>query len=360
VSAPERKDRFAARIISWQAAHGRHDLPWQADRDPYRVWVSEVMLQQTQVATVIAYFERFCDRFPDVEALAAAPLHDVLSLWSGLGYYARARNLHACARQVVEQLGGRFPLDVQTLRGLPGIGRSTAAAIAAFCANAREPILDGNVKRLLARYFAVDGYPGAAEVERGLWRRAAALLPRADDMPRYTQGLMDLGATVCTRRAPRCAHCPLASGCRALATGRVNELPAPRPRRRLPQRRAWALLALHDGRVLLQRRAPAGLWGGLQALPQFESASALRRAAAQIDSRPRLKALPPRRHAFTHFSLTLMPLRLDVRSPAPRLQEASLHWLPLRDLDKAPLPAPIRALLREIAPQPAGTRRTGR
>jgi A/G-specific adenine glycosylase len=349
VSAPDGRRGFATRIVAWQARHGRHDLPWQAGRDPYRVWLSEVMLQQTQVATVIPYFTRFCERFPDVAALAAAPLDEVLSLWAGLGYYARARNLHACARRIVEQFGGRFPLQARALSQLPGIGRSTAAAIAAFCAGEREPILDGNVKRVLARHFAVEGDPGTARVERVLWEKARSLLPPSTDMPAYTQGLMDLGATVCTRRAPDCGACPLASTCIARAAGRAEELPSPRSRRPSPERRAWALLALHDGRVLLQRRAPAGVWGGLYALPQFDSAAALRRAAEAVDARPRLKPMPARRHAFTHFTLTLMPRRLDVQSPPSELRDADQLWLPLDRIEAAPLPAPILSLLREIA-----------
>ena len=315
------------------------------------------MLQQTQVATVVPYYTRFCERFPDVETLAAAPPTDVLALWSGLGYYARARNLHACARQVVERFGGRFPLDASVLNRLPGIGRSTAAAIAAFCTNARVPILDGNVKRVLARHFALEGDPSQAAVERVLWDKAAALLPPESDMAAYTQGLMDLGATVCTRRAPKCGTCPLRRSCVAKATGRVEQLPAVRARRLMPSRRAWALLALHANRVLLQQRASAGVWGGLYALPQFTSAAALRRAARAIDCRPRLRALPPRRHAFTHFSLTLLPMRLDVRAPPRALRESDLVWLPLEQIDAAPLPAPILSLLREIV-QPAGTAAT--
>jgi A/G-specific adenine glycosylase len=349
VSAHRGGRNFAARIVAWQATHGRHDLPWQASRDPYRVWLSEVMLQQTQVATVIPYYRRFCDRFADVAALAAAPLVDVLSLWAGLGYYARARNLHACARQVVERFDGCFPRDVQLLGQLPGIGRSTAAAIAAFCADAREPILDGNVKRVLARHFAVEGDVTTARVERLLWDKAESLLPVAADMPAYTQGLMDLGATVCTRQAPKCEACPLARTCVAHSSGRVERFPAARPPRALPARRAWALLALHGRRVLLQRRAPAGIWGGLYALPQFESAAALRLAASEIDAEPKLHALPPRRHAFTHFTLTLLPRRLEVRSPPPKLREDDQIWLSLESIDAAPLPAPVLALLREIA-----------
>jgi A/G-specific adenine glycosylase len=348
--APRRRISFASRLLAWQARHGRHDLPWQTDRDPYRVWLAEVMLQQTQVSVVIPYFTRFCRRFPDFAALAAAPLDEVLALWAGLGYYARARNLHACARLVVERHGGRLPLDAATLAELPGIGRSTAGAIAAFCAAAREPILDGNVRRVLMRHFGIDGDPASPAVTRRLWQQAGALLPSSQRMPTYTQAIMDLGATVCTRRAPRCESCPVAGTCVARRTDRVDELPAPRSRRPERTRRAWALLALHDGRVLLQRRAPAGVWGGLHSLPQFDSMAALRRAAAQLDPAPRLRALPSRSHAFTHFTLTLLPRRLDVRSPPPRLGEDVLIWLPLSKIDSAPLPAPIAALLREVSP----------
>jgi A/G-specific adenine glycosylase len=350
VSPPRGGRGFAARIVAWQAAHGRHDLPWQGSGDPYRVWLAEVMLQQTQVATVIPYYRRFCERFPAVAALAEAPLEDVLTLWAGLGYYARARNLHACAREVMVRFAGRFPLDARVLAQLPGIGRSTAAAIAAFCTGAREPILDGNVKRVLARHDAVAGDVSSAGVERLLWARAASLLPAAADMPAYTQGLMDLGATVCKRRAPNCGACPLARTCAARAAGLVEQLPAARRRRQTPVKRAWALLALHEGRVLLHRRAPAGVWGGLLALPQFDSAAALRRAAGAIDPAASLRTLPPRRHAFTHFTLVLMPRRLDVRAPLPALREDDLTWLPLAAIDSAPLPAPVHALLRGIAP----------
>lgn len=347
--APSRARGFAARIVAWHARHGRRGLPWQKDGDPYRVWLSEVMLQQTQIGTVLPYYARFCARFPDVRALAAAPLDDVLAMWAGLGYYARARNLHACARQVVDRLGGDFPTEAGTLQALPGIGRSTAAAIAAFCAGERVAILDGNVKRVLARHFAVEGDPATPAVRRRLWAQAEALLPPRSDMPAYTQGLMDLGATVCTRRRPNCPACPLAASCAALASGRVDQLPTPRLRRASPQRRAWALVALHERSVLVQQRAPAGLWGGMLALPQFDSAAALRQAAQAIDSAAVLRPLPARRIAFTHFTLTLMPRRLDLRAAPSAAEEPTLRWLPLAQVDSAALPAPIRSLLSAVA-----------
>ena len=344
-----RPSSFAARIIAWQATHGRQDLPWQSSSDPYRVWLAEIMLQQTQVATVIPYFVRFCARFPNVATLAAASIDDVLSLWAGLGYYARARNLHAGARQVVERWGGRFPTDADTLMQLPGIGRSTAGAIAAFCAGACEPILDGNVKRVLARHFAIAGDPRTTAVERRLWEQARSLLPPSADMAAYTQGLMDLGATLCRHRAPRCDECPLRRTCAAHRSGRVDAFPGAKARRPVPARRAWALLAVHGDRVLLQRRPPAGLWGGLYALPQFTSAAQLRRAADELDPGAALKVMPARRHVFTHFSLTLLPRRLDLCALPPAGRGDDRVWLSLTTIDSAPLPAPVLALLREVA-----------
>ncbi len=354
MSAPRsRAPRFAARVVAWQQDLGRRDLPWQGTRDPYRVWLAEVMLQQTQVATVIPYYRRFCARFADVQALAQAPIDDVLALWAGLGYYARARHLHACAREIVQQSGGSFPGSAVALGRLPGIGRSTAAAIAAFCFNERAPILDGNVKRVLTRYFGIDGFPGATAVERALWSLAESLLPKSDDMPAYTQGLMDLGATLCTRRAPDCDRCPLRRGCRAHRDGRVDELPAARPRKTPLQRQGWALLALHAGRVLLQRRGATGLWGGLLALPQFDSIELLQTAADALDGTVQLQPLAPRAHAFTHFTLTMRPYRLDLLRLPATLREDDQVWLPLADIESAPLPTPVRTLLRTLTTKPA-------
>jgi A/G-specific adenine glycosylase len=334
---------FARRLLAWQAQHGRRGLPWQGSRDPYRVWLSEIMLQQTQVVTAAPYYLRFLARFPDLPALAAAPLAEVMPLWAGLGYYARARHLHRCAQVLCEQHDGRFPRTAEALAGLPGIGRSTAAAIAAFCFEARAPILDGNVKRVLARHFGVEGFPGEAAVERRLWQIAQELLPPAAAMPAYTQAVMDLGATVCTRRAPRCADCPLRSTCVARRSGRTAELPAARPARVRRIEHALLLLAVHRGRVLLERRPARGIWGGLLSLPQFARPAALRVAAAALDPDAALEALPLRQHVFTHFTLRFTPYRLRPR----RVQAlpADMLWLPLRELDGAALPAPIRSLL---------------
>ncbi len=283
-------------MIRWQRRHGRHDLPWQRTSDPYRIWVSEIMLQQTQVATVTGYYTRFVGRFPDVFALAGADIDEVLRHWSGLGYYGRARNLHRSARTIATEFGGAFPRDPESLQRLPGIGRSTAAAIAVFAFGARAPILDGNVKRVFCRVFGVEGFPGERPVEDRLWALAQRELPRRD-IERYTQGLMDLGATVCTRVGPRCGDCPLAAHCDARLTGRIAALPWPRPARTLPLRDADLVLALTAPsgpiEVLLERRAPRGIWGGLWSLPEF-APPAPREAARSVDS---VGALPGARAA---------------------------------------------------------------
>jgi A/G-specific adenine glycosylase len=250
---------FATRLIAWQRTHGRHDLPWQGTRDPYRIWVSEIMLQQTQVTTVLPYYGPFLAAFPDVSALAAAPIDRVLELWSGLGYYRRAHHLHAAARKVVAQHGGRFPRDAETIATLPGIGRSTAAAIAAFAFGERAAILEGNVKRVLARHRGIKGFPGTPKVEAELWKIAEALLPKRG-IETYTQALMDLGATICTRAMPRCNECPVAADCTARNDDRVTELPSPRPAKSRPSRAVRMLLMEHAGAILLEKRPDAGIW----------------------------------------------------------------------------------------------------
>jgi len=338
---------FARRLIAWQRRHGRHDLPWQESADPYPVWLSEIMLQQTQVATVLGYYGRFLARFPDLAALAAAPVEEVMALWSGLGYYARARNLHACARHVMLEHGGVFPRDPAELARLPGIGRSTANAIAAFCFGARVPILDGNVKRLLCRHRGIDGFPGTTAVESRLWRDAEALLPECD-VPAYIQAQMDLGATVCTRGKPRCDACPVAGDCVARRDGRVAELPVPRPRKVLHERAA-TLLVLRDGdRVLLETRPPAGIWGGLVSLPELpdgtEVAAHAERLGAQIFA---VSPAPTFTHVFSHFRLRIHPL-LCAAKPLRRAAEPGLRWVAIAGLGEMPLPAPVRRLLSAI------------
>jgi len=323
---------FAKRLVRWQARHGRHDLPWQGTRDPYRIWLSEVMLQQTQVATVIPYYRRFLERFPRMKSLAAATLDDVLKLWSGLGYYTRARNLHAAARAVAAQHRGRFPRTREGLESLPGLGRSTAAAIAVFAFGAGEAILDGNVKRVLARHFAVRGFPGDKRVEKRLWDLAEKQLP-SRKVEAYTQALMDLGAEVCTRKKPACADCPVRSTCKAFARGTVEAYPQPRPRRSRPVRKTSMQLLLREGEVLLEKRPPTGVWGGLWCFPEVASANLAG------------KKLPVLRHEFTHFTLDITPVLCVLDSSSPRVAEPGRIWLPVEDAIGAAVPAPVRKLL---------------
>jgi len=339
---------FAARLIRWHKHHGRHDLPWQNTADPYRVWLSEIMLQQTQVATVMPYYRRFLERFPQLADLAAAPVAEVMALWSGLGYYARARNLHACAKIVMNQHGGRFPRDPALIAQLPGIGRSTANSIATICFRARAPIMDGNVKRVLCRSLGIEGFPGSGTVEKLLWTRAAELMP-ARAAVSYNQAQMDLGATVCTRGKPRCEACPLEDICVARASGRTAELPAAKPRRTIPQREA-TLLVLRDGdRVLLETRPPAGIWGGLLSLPELPEGADARewtegRFACRVIA---VSPAPTLDHAFSHFRLRIAPLLLKVK-PGLAAMEPTWQWLDLAATAEAALPAPIRRILDEV------------
>lgn len=298
------QDSFATRLVAWQKQHGRHDLPWQV-RDPYRVWLSEIMLQQTQVTAVLEYYARFLQRFPDVAALAAASVDEVLALWSGLGYYSRARNLHKAALMVMEEFGGQFPAQREALQRLPGVGRSTAAAIASFAFAQRETILDGNVKRVLTRCFGIAGFPGEKAVEKQLWALAEALLPAdGSQMTAYTQGLMDLGATVCGRK-PACTVCPMVDGCVAAQQGRTHELPTPRPKKAQPTRHTVMLLAQHGERIWLERRPPSGIWGGLLSLPEFADSMALERWLECMGQGDVLPSWPELEHVFTHYRLII-------------------------------------------------------
>lgn len=345
---------FADRLLAWFTREGRHDLPWQVDRTPYRVWVSEIMLQQTQVTTAVPYFERFLARFPDVAGLAAAPLDEVLHLWSGLGYYARARNLHRAAGVIVSRHGGVFPTEFDALIELPGIGRSTAGAILALACGQRHAILDGNVKRVLARWFGVDGDPGSAAVQAQLWSHSEAVTPH-ERLADYTQAIMDLGATLCTRARPACARCPVASGCVAAATGRTAELPGTRPGRRRPTRRVAWLVFRQGHQVLLARRPPSGIWGGLLGFPEFASrAEALRAARERVAARlPRPVALATVRHVFTHFELLIEPLLWELDPAVPVAMETTVEsWYNSRAPAKVGLAAPVAALLATLA-QPA-------
>ena len=340
---------FATRVVAWQRVHGRHDLPWQRTRDAYRIWLSEVMLQQTQVAAALPYYERFLARFPDVRSLASAARDDVLALWSGLGYYRRAHHLHEAARAVVERHGGEFPVAVDALAALPGIGRSTAAAIAAFACGTPAAILDGNVKRVLARHRGIEGFPGAPKVERVLWQAAESLLPDTG-VEAYTQGLMDLGATICTRANARCLLCPVSEDCIARRDGRVGELPAPRPARTVPQRAVQLLLCECDGTLLLERRPPTGIWAGLWSLPEIAvDADPVAAAGARlgVDVTPG-NALAPLVHGFTHFTLTMHPRRVGIAEQRRLSDAEGERWLAPQAALSLALPAPIRRLLRSL------------
>lgn len=348
---------FAPSVVTWQREHGRHHLPWQHSRDPYRVWLSEVMLQQTQVATVLAYYERFLARFPDVAALAAAPDDEVLALWSGLGYYSRARNLHKAAQMVMELHAGHFPHSAAQLAQLPGIGRSTAAAIAAFCFDERVPILDANVRRVLTRYLAFDADLARPANEKALWLQAEQLLPgQPQDMPAYTQGLMDLGATVCLASRPSCLVCPLAERCRAKSQGQPEKFPV---RTRTLKRRTevWWLLVLHDAehRVWLEKRPAPGIWAGLKCPPVFVEEAALGEKAARIGAH-HARLLPVVRHALTHRDLVLTPVLMAAAAPGSRHADTvgDGEWAHADQWTQMGLPAPIRALLTELASQGPG------
>ena len=342
---------FATRLVDWQFRHGRHDLPWQV-LDPYRVWLSEIMLQQTQVSVVIDYFARFIARFPTVCALAEAPLDDVLAIWSGLGYYQRARNLHRCARTVVEARGGAFPRTAAELAALPGIGPSTAAAIAAFCFDERAAILDGNVQRVLCRVFGVaDPVPTAATARR-LGTLAQALLPGTEHIATYTQGLMDLGATVCKPRQPQCGQCPFEADCIAHRNGDELRLPLRKPARRARPQREAVLLWMRsrpDDLYWLEKRPPQGIWPGLWSLPQFDTEAQALAFAGQIGQLVGQQSLTAFRHVFTHFDLTVHPLLLDMQV-TPSATEPLGQWMTRTQALQSGLPAPVRTLLKQAHP----------
>lgn len=337
---------FSSRLIRWQQVYGRHDLPWQGE-SAYRIWLSEIMLQQTQVTTVIPYYLRFIESFPDIAALAAATEEQVLAHWSGLGYYARGRNLHKAARLIIERHGGRFPCDFEQIQTLPGIGRSTAAAIAALAWHERRAILDGNVRRVLARYCGIDGWTGDRKVEARLWEQAERLLPQKE-VAIYTQALMDMGATVCTRTRPRCAECPVNTDCVALRTGRVAHLPTPRPRKDTPLREANFLLLKSGDEIMLEKRPANGIWGGLWCAPQVDGAeesSYLLGNSMQIIRRTELEAFT---HVFTHFKLSIRPVLIDLANKPARIEQGESVWLELGAALGAAIPSPLRKILLSL------------
>ena len=336
-----------ARLLEWFESAGRKELPWQSDPTPYRVWVSEIMLQQTQVATVVPYFNAFMQRFPDVSSLAAADLDEVLHLWSGLGYYARARNLHRAARQLLERTGGELPREIQEVRALPGVGRSTAAAILALSHGDRHAILDGNVKRVLARHFGVEGYPGTAAIQKRLWAIAEACTP-TERVAEYTQAIMDLGATVCSRGRPACLLCPLSKSCVARAENRQDRLPTPKPMTVRPRRQAWVVLAIRgESKILLEHRPPAGIWGGLWTLPEFPTRAHARQwCDERLVGAGKMKPGETLSHAFSHFDFDLRPLTVRCRGKAPALRDDDRYrWYDVHAPARVGVPKPVETLL---------------
>ncbi len=342
---------IAARLINWQKQHGRHHLPWQGTHDPYAIWLSEIMLQQTQVGTVIPYYQRFLRHFPDISSLSQAPLDDILSLWSGLGYYSRARHLHQAACIIVRDYHGTFPKKRELIQQLPGIGRSTAAAIMVFAYGHRSAILDGNVKRVFSRYFGIDGYPGKKKVQDQLWLKAEESLPNGNSRKChqvYTQALMDLGATICTRHKPQCHDCPLRSDCVALKEKRTDQLPTTKPRVSLPKKEAIFLILLQQKKILLEKRPDTGIWGGLWCLPEIhieEDIGAYCTQHFKTEVKP-LFNFPPLNHTFTHFKLRIHPRLLRITSQIDTRQEGKIWIEPDEALDKA-IPTPVRKLIKQ-------------
>ncbi|MDQ2070121.1 A/G-specific adenine glycosylase [Natronospira bacteriovora] len=336
---------LARRVLDWHYRHGRHDLPWQQNPTPYRVWVSEIMLQQTQVTTVIPYFERFMKRFPDVVALADAPVDEVLHLWSGLGYYARARNLHKAAGAIRDEHGGELPADIDALEALPGIGRSTAGAILALSRGQRHPILDGNVKRVLARFHAVDGWPGRTAVSRRLWQLAEWHLPD-EELRAYTQGMMDLGATLCARSRPSCEACPLNADCLARASGEPERWPGKKAKKEKPLRHTTMLMPVAEGQVLLQRRPPTGIWGGLWGFPEVQG-DPTDWCRRQLGVKPSYTTpWSELRHVFSHFELAIRPVHAQLPTCPDRVADSdNLAWFPLDEVPTVGLAAPVKRLL---------------
>jgi A/G-specific adenine glycosylase len=347
-------DWFAEQLLAWYDQHGRKHLPWQQDINAYRVWVSEIMLQQTQVTTVIPYFEKFMARFPDVQALAEADLDEVLHHWTGLGYYARGRNLHKAARQVLAEHHGEMPSTVQALEALPGIGRSTAGAIAAIAAGVRAPILDGNVKRVLARFHAVEGYPGQSAVAQTLWNHADAHTP-TERIADYTQAIMDLGATVCVRSNPACGDCPIAGQCTALATATIAQYPSRQPKKDKPVRKVRIFVA-HDGSgaCLMEQRPTDGVWGGLWTPPERPADTSpegfIREFGLQTLERSPTHIAPVFRHTFTHFHLDIEPVYIEVAEPAQATRERDdVRWYSAGSNEPLGLSAPAVKLIASLS-----------
>ncbi len=353
-------EKFANRIINWQKISGRHDLPWQRTQDPYRVWLSEIMLQQTQVSAVIGYYQRFLNTCPTLQDLAAASSDTVMVLWAGLGYYARARNLHKAAQIVVRDHDGVFPSAFADIVALPGIGRSTAGAISAFCFAQRTPIMDGNVKRVFTRHFGIEGDPSKKTIEAALWQLAEAQLP-ANNMAAYTQGLMDLGASLCSRTAPKCLLCPVAETCIAKRDGLTATLPTRKLKKAIPHRQTTLLILMEHDKVLIEQRPPTGIWGGLWSLPDlgadFDANNTLKTPVNRVPSVYGLGEFKGRKlavedHGFTHFTLSITPLLVDLTKQKTSVnlmaQQSKTKWLSLSEIETAALPAPVKRILLKL------------
>ncbi len=344
-------EQFSSAVLGWFDQHGRHDLPWQKEKTAYNTWISEIMLQQTQVTTVIPYYQRFLERFPTVESLAAAEQDEVLHLWTGLGYYARARNLHKSAKIVAHELDGKFPVTVEELEALPGIGRSTAGAVLSISTGKWAPILDGNVKRVLARFYALEGWTGSTVNQKRLWQYAEENTPqqRVGD---YTQAMMDLGATLCTRSKPSCLLCPLQESCEALKQGKTDSLPTPKPKKTIPVKQTFMLM-LQQGNskeVLLYQRPPSGLWGGLWSFPQVaDLRDTLNETGLELDEST-FQTLEPVRHTFSHFHLDITPIKAQVNTPTDCVMEGKpLLWYNIEQPENVGLAAPVKKLLESLA-----------
>lgn len=350
---------FSSKVLEWYAQHGRKNLPWQGGTDAYKVWVSEIMLQQTRVETVIPYYEKFMQNFPTLQKLAAANVDEVLHLWTGLGYYARARNLHKAAQNIVAEYNGKFPKQLEQVIALPGIGRSTAAAILALSFNQAHAILDGNVKRVLARCFAIEGWPGSASVEKQLWQQADSLLPE-HKFSEYTQAMMDLGAILCTRSKPSCSSCPVQTHCEAFAQQRQAELPTPKPSKKIPQREVVVAIIQNsrDGSIWLEKRPPAGIWGGLYSFPEFEHEDMLDTwlnlslGQHYKNSSPTSESMPVITHTFSHFRLQMHPKLIQIDKKPNGVMEDNLGvWYKLTDKKighKIGLAAPVKKALEQV------------
>lgn len=339
---------FASQVLTWYHQFGRKTLPWQQEKTPYKVWLSEVMLQQTQVATVIPYFERFMTQFPTVAELSAAPIDHVLHLWTGLGYYARARNLHKAACQVMSEHQGQFPERFEQVVALPGVGRSTAGAILSLSLGQHHPILDGNVKRVLARYYAVAGWPGQREVESKLWALSETVTPKKE-VAAFNQAMMDLGAMVCTRSRPKCELCPLNDGCIAYAQHNWQDYPGKKPKKDLPIREAWLLLMKQDDRVLLEKRPSLGIWGGLYSFPQFSDRTEMEQWLSQRGIKATPQQLNSFKHTFSHFHLQIIPVMIELTTMTALMEESVTLWYNLAQPQSVGLAAPVQRILNELS-----------